>query len=155
MIRRHRMLVAMTVPALVLVAGCQRADDTPSQSAERTVEQAPEQVAEAGRSIDRAISQTGEAVGEAAREAAQATTKGLRSAGEALEEASITAAVKAELMKEPALGALSIDVDTDDGGRVTLSGEVRSTAERQRAEELARATPGVREVDNQLTVRPA
>ncbi|HEY0879577.1 MAG TPA: BON domain-containing protein [Zeimonas sp.] len=90
-----------------------------------------------------------------ARASAETASESLRSAGVAVTNASITAAVKAELMKEPSLSAMSIDVDTSGDGRVTLSGSVRSEDARQRAEQLARATEGVTSVRNELEVRPA
>jgi osmotically-inducible protein OsmY len=43
---------------------------------------------------------------------------------------------------------------TADGGTVTLSGTVRSWAERQEAERTAWATPGVIRVENRIVVSP-
>jgi osmotically-inducible protein OsmY len=48
--------------------------------------------------------------------------------------------------------ALAIDVTTEDG-HVTLTGSVRSAAERERALALARETAGVKSVRDQLRMR--
>ena len=47
---------------------------------------------------------------------------------------------------------LKIDVDTN-GGVVTLNGVVENEAARQRAEKIAGAIKGVKEVRNHLTVK--
>ena len=63
----------------------------------------------------------------------------------------ITASVKTKLLADPTVGGLRIDVDTRDG-IVTLSGQVKSPAERDLALKLARETDGVKTVENKLTV---
>jgi hyperosmotically inducible periplasmic protein len=65
----------------------------------------------------------------------------------------ITAAVKGKLLADPAVGGLKIDVDTRDG-IVTLSGQVRTQAERDQALQLTRDTSGVRSVEDKLMVVP-
>ena len=47
-----------------------------------------------------------------------------------------------------------IGVTVFDGGMVVLSGHVTSAKERRLAESLICVTPGVRHVENQLTVSP-
>lgn len=70
----------------------------------------------------------------------------------AVNDATITASIKAQLIKEPDLSALKIDVDTRDGV-VTLNGLAGNESARERAAQLAAATKGVREVRNNLTVK--
>ncbi|HZZ94089.1 MAG TPA: BON domain-containing protein [Usitatibacter sp.] len=74
------------------------------------------------------------------------------SAGSAPSDFGITASIKADLVKDPDLSALKIDVDTHDGV-VTLNGLANDEAGRQRAERMAQAVKGVREVHNYLTVK--
>ncbi len=71
----------------------------------------------------------------------------------ALSDPGITATVKTKLLGDPAVGGLRIDVDTRDGV-VTLSGQVKTQAERDQALKLARETDGVKTVEDKLTVVP-
>ena len=57
------------------------------------------------------------------------------------------------LLNDPAVGGLSIDVDTYKGA-VTLSGRVKSQAEHDQAVALARKVDGVTEVKDALQVIP-
>lgn len=65
----------------------------------------------------------------------------------------ITTAVKSKLAADDTVKAYRIDVDTKDSV-VTLAGAVDTAATRARAVELARATDGVRDVVDNLTVTP-
>src|SRR5918994_4762458 len=73
--------------------------------------------------------------------------------GDAAADAATTAAVKTKLLADTKVGGLAIDVDTKDNV-VTLSGKVRSAAERTEAVRLARTTTGVKSVVNKLVVDP-
>jgi len=73
--------------------------------------------------------------------------------GEYVDDKVVTARVKARLLEDPGTGGMSINVDTLNGV-VALSGFARSAAEKAQAERLARATPGARQVVNNLIVRP-
>jgi osmotically-inducible protein OsmY len=68
------------------------------------------------------------------------------------EDASITASVKAKLAADAGTSATAINVDTKEGV-VTLSGAVSSEAEKSKAEQIAKATEGVKSVTNNLTVK--
>jgi osmotically-inducible protein OsmY len=82
------------------------------------------------------------------------TTAGLAyGQGDAAADAATTAAVKTKLLGDTKVGGLGIDVDTKDNV-VTLTGKVRTTAERDEAIRLARTTTGVKNVVNHLTVDP-
>jgi osmotically-inducible protein OsmY len=67
-------------------------------------------------------------------------------------DATTTALIKTRLIANENLAAADIDVDTENSA-VRLSGEVRSTTERQLAEFIARNTAGVESVANELEVR--
>ena len=73
--------------------------------------------------------------------------------GDAAADAATTSAVKTKLLADTKVGGLGIDVDTKDNV-VTLTGKVRSTAERDEAIRLARTTSGVKNVVNHLKVDP-
>jgi hyperosmotically inducible protein len=70
-----------------------------------------------------------------------------------LSDASQTAAVKGKFIADPTVSALKIDVDTRDGV-VTLTGQVRTQAEKDQALKIARETDGVKSVIDRLTVTP-
>ena len=73
--------------------------------------------------------------------------------GDAAADAATTAAVKTKLLADTKVGGLAIDVDTKDNV-VTLTGKVRSAAERTEAVRLARTTTGVKDVVSKLVVDP-
>jgi hyperosmotically inducible protein len=69
-----------------------------------------------------------------------------------LSEAALTGKIKAKMALDDSVRSRAIDVTTE-GTVVTLSGSVRSAAERERAVALARDTEGVTRVVDHLTVR--
>jgi hypothetical protein len=73
--------------------------------------------------------------------------------GDAAADAATTAAVKTKLLGDTKVAGLNINVDTKDNV-VTLTGKVKSAAERTEAVRLARTTTGVKDVVNKLTVDP-
>lgn len=75
-----------------------------------------------------------------------------RTAVQIAEDAAITATVKARLIADPDVRAFDIDVDTYDAV-VILQGRVTTPQQRGIAERLARASPGVRGVRNELMLR--
>jgi hyperosmotically inducible protein len=74
--------------------------------------------------------------------------------GDAAADAATTAAVKTKLLGDTKVAGLNIDVDTKDNV-VTLTGKVKTAAERTEAVRLARTTTGVKSVVNKLTVDPS
>lgn len=79
-------------------------------------------------------------------EAKQETPTGQRTQiGEIIDDAWITTKVKAMLLKEDALSALKIDVDTKDGV-VRLSGQVDNSEQVAKAVDIARKVTGVKDV---------
>lgn len=72
---------------------------------------------------------------------------------ETVSEAALTTKIKAKMALDDNVKARSIDVTTS-GTIVTLSGTVRSAAERERAVTLARETSGVTRVVDELQIRP-
>jgi osmotically-inducible protein OsmY len=72
--------------------------------------------------------------------------------GEVVDDAAITTKVKAAFAKDKDVSAMAVHVDTDKGV-VRLSGDVKSSTEKVKAERLARDVEGVRAVTNNLTVK--
>lgn len=73
-------------------------------------------------------------------------------AGTAIDDSVITTKVKANLLADSVVKGLDITVETRKG-EVQLSGFVDDQTQANRAAELARATDGVRNVDNKMSVR--
>ena len=71
---------------------------------------------------------------------------------ESVAQASVTGKIKAKMALDDTIRARTIDVTTD-GATVTLSGTVRSAAERTRALALARETEGVATVIDRLQIK--
>ena len=72
---------------------------------------------------------------------------------DAIDDTTITTRVKTAMLNDPAVGGLRIDVDTF-RGIVTLSGRVKSQAERAQAVNLARSVLGVAGVKDAMQVIP-
>ena len=82
-----------------------------------------------------------------------AVMRGQTDVGTYVDDRTITTAVKAKLIEDKSTGGLSINVDTLNG-TVALSGFAKSQHEKDQAGVIARNTRGVREVRNNLIVRP-
>ena len=72
---------------------------------------------------------------------------------ETIDDTTITTRVKTALLNDPGVGGLRIDVDTFRGA-VTLTGRVKTAAERDQAITLARRVNGVNEVKDALQIIP-
>jgi hyperosmotically inducible protein len=89
---------------------------------------------------------------EAGAQIGEKVAVGASAAQRALENAALTAKIKSKMALDDTIKASEINVDTADGV-VTLTGTVRSEAERTRALQLARETTGVTKVNDRLVVR--
>ena len=76
-----------------------------------------------------------------------------KTVGETIDDTTITTRVKTAMLNDPNVGGLRVDVDTFKGV-VTLSGRVKSTAERDQAIGIARGIDGVVEVKDALQLEP-
>jgi osmotically-inducible protein OsmY len=74
------------------------------------------------------------------------------STGEYIDDTSITTKVKAAFVKDPAVKAMQVNVDTFKG-TVQLSGFVDTPEQKSRAEQLARGITGVMDVKNNISIK--
>ena len=95
-----------------------------------------------------------ERVRETGAEIAGQVVKGAERAGAALEEARLTAKIKSKMALDDTLDSSRINVDTE-GTVVTVTGAVPTSAQHQRALQLARETQGVTDVVDKLEIRTA
>lgn len=105
-----------------------------------------EKTGDAAKKVGEKTKDVAQDVGEKAKDAAIKTK-------DVTADASITAAVKTKLLGDTKVGGLKINVDTKDNV-VTLTGTVKSAAERDEAIRLAKTTTGVKSVVNKLTIVP-
>ncbi len=82
-----------------------------------------------------------------------AVTREQSTVGQYVDDATITTRVKAKFAEDSTVSAMAISVETLKGV-VQLSGFAKSNAERSKAEDLARATPGVVNIKNDIVVKP-
>jgi osmotically-inducible protein OsmY len=163
--------LAIAIAALLALAGCDSKPDgqTPGQKLDQAIASAKTASAEATENAKRGLDRAADVTKEKSAEMAQKTGVLAEKAGRQLEragqkageeteglgrkmsDATITAAVKAGLAKDPDLSALRIDVDTHEG-RVSLTGSAPSESAKQRAQAIAQGAKGVTGVDNRLTV---
>jgi len=106
----------------------------------------------AGKKIDQTASEAGRRLGEATDEIGKKLGEQGEKASVTIDDAEITTKVKAGIFAEPGLKTLQIAVDTIKGV-VTLSGSVDSWPSSERAEALAGAVAGVKEVKNLLVTK--
>lgn len=89
---------------------------------------------------------TGEAVGNAAEVAGDAVGNAADKTGEVVSDSWITTKVKSQFAADSMVKALDINVTTNDGV-VTLAGVLDSSAARNQAISITRATKGVKRVE--------
>ncbi|WP_298933842.1 BON domain-containing protein [uncultured Ramlibacter sp.] len=79
--------------------------------------------------------------------------RGQETVGAYVDDATITSSVKTRFIEDKTVDAGAVKVETLNGS-VQLSGFAKSSTEKAQAEYIARNTKGVREVKNNLSVRP-
>jgi osmotically-inducible protein OsmY len=154
-------LIVVLLGMIFTASGCSKADDngvTVGQKVDRAIDdtnaaadRARVQLADAARKADEKVHEDAQKAKEAFHDDADAAKMKPGEAHTAVDDAAITASVRADLLKDPDLSVLKVDVSTDQG-EVKLTGKVDSASAKQRATEMVRAVDGVREVDNQLVV---
>ena len=115
---------------------------------DRNLEQANQNLKEAGRELKAGAEDAGVAIQRGAEEMNEKVGPVVR---EAMDDAGITARIKTKLIADPEVKAFQIDVDTV-AGRVALTGKVSSADQRAEAEKLASHTEGVKSVVNLIQV---
>jgi hyperosmotically inducible protein len=96
--------------------------------------------------------QTGaERAKQAGQEISQKTAEAAKTAQHALSDGALTGKIKAKMALDDTVKALDLNIDTTDG-IVTVTGSVRSVAERERALALARETNGVVRVVDRMVI---
>lgn len=120
------------ISAMVLLGvGCDRKEDTT-----------------AGEKVDNAIANTEQET----KAAANTIENKAENLGQSIDDAAITTALKGKYVLDDELKAHDINVDTVNGV-VTLTGAAPSQSAIDRATTIAKSVDGVKDVQNQLTVK--
>jgi hyperosmotically inducible periplasmic protein len=82
-----------------------------------------------------------------------AVTDGQSSVGAYVDDAAITTQVKAKLAEDPTVSAMRISVETLEG-TVQLAGFATNESEKARAAQITRNVNGVKNIRNNIIVRP-
>jgi osmotically-inducible protein OsmY len=82
-----------------------------------------------------------------------AVQRGQETVGAYVDDAAITTSVKTRFIDNKDVDAGAIKVETLNG-TVMLSGFAKTSAERAKAEEITRKVSGVKQVKNEIAVRP-
>jgi hyperosmotically inducible protein len=130
---RTALVAALVVLAGAMLTACDR----------EQVNQAKADVKRAATDVNRGVTQAAADLKRDVKDAASSP---------AIADGAITASINADLLKDPDLSVLKIDVDTSNGV-VTLNGLAGTEDARKRAERLASSIKGVKEVRNHLTVK--
>jgi len=83
-----------------------------------------------------------------------AVKSGQSSMGQYVDDATISSRVKTRMAQDPTVSAMRIEVETLNG-TVQLAGFATSQAEKDKAAQIARAVPDVKDVRNNIIVRTA
>jgi hyperosmotically inducible protein len=158
-----------TIGLVIFAVGCSQSD--PGITTSVKTQLAADPIVKARRidvdTRDRVVTLTGEVNSAEERTQALAIARGTKGVANVVDrlsvvpeaapttgfttDAGITAEVKGKLLADPDIGGLRIDVDTKDHV-VTLTGTVKTEAERSKAVQAAREVEGVTSVTDQLTV---
>lgn len=162
--RRTQGVVAGVVAATLSVGCASPEMERKAAEGRKAAETATESVAAAGKEIRKSAGEIAGVARETGIEAAKGVTQvgaqaaivaadATKVAADALASAAVTAAVKTALAATPGLDGSRIDVDTSvDARAVTLTGTVRSAAQKATAEAVARKAAGAVPVKSALTV---
>ncbi len=82
-----------------------------------------------------------------------AVTSGQSTVGQYVDDATVATRVKTRFAEDPQVSAMRIQVEALKG-TVQLAGFATSQAEKDRAGQIARAVPDVKEVRNNIIVKP-
>ncbi len=161
---RHA-FIATVIGIMVSVSGCNKYTDsgqTVGQKLDNAIDKTNAKIAAANDKVEEKVARAGAVVASAGESISNTTGVAINNAntavsskvdqvGNIVEDSAITASIKADLLKDPGLSALGIEVNTVKG-EVTLRGAVSTDVRKQRAEGIASHIVGVTKVNNLLRV---
>ncbi len=147
-------ITSLGLPAALLATSLFAACQNTARGVEQDTKENTAAAKEAGREAEVKADQAADRAKAETAQATEVAKETANSVGNKVDAAQQTMDVKTALMADKTVDASGIDVDTfADTKTVTLKGHVKTAAEKQRAEEIARAkAPGYR-IANDLVVR--
>ena len=139
-IKSRTALLASLMAATFAMSACDKSSTTLGQKVDGAVASSERAASAAKAEVKETMNEVKASASDASSTMAAKTQDGL-----------ITTKVNAELVKDPALSALKINVETSNAS-VALNGAAPSEAARERATTLALGVEGVKAVDNRLVV---
>jgi hyperosmotically inducible protein len=133
------------------VAGAREAGRTAGAETREAGREAGAAARDAGRDAGAAAREAGREAGEAAGEAGRAAQETAGTAGRTVTDGWIKSKIYSQFITEDALDGAEIDLDVD-RGVVTMNGSAPTEAARARAVTIAKATDGVKSINNNLKI---
>ena len=148
---RNALALAGSLLALMALGACGNAID--DQAVARHTEQAAENAIDKSKAMtEKSLAYASGLMSNAAQKAQVLSVEAAIAAGKVVDDAVITTIVSAGLAKDSELNKTKINVTTS-AGVVTLTGPAPTAVLKNKAAELAKATAGVKSVDNQLVLQ--
>ncbi len=145
---------SMFLAMAALLGGCNRSDspETAGQKLDRVVASTEKAAADAERNAKASAESAEAALRETAANVKANAKIVSADLSKSVADTAITTSVSADLVKDPDLSALKIDVDVKDGV-VRLYGPAPTEAAKARASVIAKSVKGVSTVENLLVVK--
>ena len=148
-------LMAILSAVVLTLAACDkntRSGETVGQKVDKAIDKTNEKMSAVSDKVGAEMNKAGDAISSATTSLSADASATAAKTSEAISDAAITASINADLIKDPELSVMKIDVDTKLGA-VVLNGLTPNEGARQRAEKIAGAVKGVTKVQNNLTVK--
>jgi hyperosmotically inducible periplasmic protein len=148
-------MMAIISAVVLTLAACDKRTDsgqTVGQKLDKAIDKTNENVGAVSDKVGAQMNKAGDAISSATTSLSANASATAAKTGDAISDAAITTSINADLLKDPELSVLKIDVDTKMGA-VVLNGLTPNETARQRAEKIAGAVKGVTKVENNLTVK--
>ncbi len=149
------MLVAVFSAMVLTLSACDkttRSGETVGQKVDKAIDKTNEKMGVVSDKVGEQMNKAGDAISSATTSLSADASATAAKTSDAISDAAITTSINADLIKDPELSVLKIDVDTKMGA-VVLNGLTPNEVARQRAEKIASAVKGVTKVQNNLTVK--
>lgn len=148
-------LMAVFSAMVLTLSACDKttsSGETVGQKVDKAIDKTNEKMGVVSDKVGAGMNKAGDAISSATTSLSADATATAAKTGEAISDAAISTSINADLIKDPELSVLKIDVDTK-LGVVVLNGLTPNETARQRAEKIAGAVKGVTKVQNNLTVK--